>query len=95
MVARRRQTDATDDDYTRQRNNGHARWIIGVVSLLIIAALGTFASSERARLTKTEALAIETDKQLAVHTASVDLRLETIEHHLEDIAEFVKEERRE
>ncbi len=93
MRPRRREGDRDGDDFTGSRN-GHIRWIVALVSFGIIVSLGAFASSERTRLDDTETLARKNDKRLEVLTTSVNLRLGTIEHHVKDIAEALKDERR-
>ena len=64
-------------------NGSHAKWAVGVLSLAVLYAAGQYASG----IASDAALARENKEDIAV----ILEKLDTIEHHVEEIKEAIQD----
>lgn len=103
---RRRSTDPDDADFSNKRElqltlrpmNGHTKWVVGVVSMAIVAALGTLIGLDRAHLVRTSeaalAKATANDKSIVVLATDVKGQLLRLEEDVGEIKELLREQAR-
>ena len=71
--------------------NGHTKWIVAVVSVAIVTALGTLIGSDRAELHRKGNLAVQHQTDIAVMKVQVEQTHEMVE----DIQRILREQERE
>ena len=101
----RRNTDPEDSDFRERREvqlltvrsmNGHTKWVVGVVSMAIVAALGGLVGLDRAQMVRTgeSALAKATinEKRVEVLATDVQGKLSRLQDDVKEIKTLLQEE---
>ena len=86
---RRRQGDPDESDYSEDRRsartfsplNGHTKWVVGFVSIAIVAVLGFFMAEKSRQFDATVEL-------VSQHTTSLAVLSVKIDHVLSDVQEI-------
>jgi hypothetical protein len=76
--------------------NGHTKWVVGVVSMAIVAALGTLVSLDRMQLVTTSenALAKSTANERKIEVLATDVqgKLSRLQEDVREIKTLLQEE---
>lgn len=104
-MIQRRSSDPDDADFRDSREyrglmlrprNGHTKWVVGVVSMAIVASLGTLVGLDRANIVRTgeNALAKATanDKSIEVLATDVKGQLSKLDEDVGEIKALLKEQ---